>query len=127
MNRRYVYLSLALFLFAVEVLIATKLAHWAFVRGSVGDVLVTMLLYFAALALGDFERWRLATFVFGFACLTEVAQYLGLAEALGLAKGSVLRVIIGDTFQWADIGCYFIGTALALGLDLLARRGAGAS
>jgi Protein of unknown function (DUF2809) len=121
MNRRYVYRVLALFLFAVEVLIATKLSHLPFVRGSLGDVLVTMLLYFAALAFRDFERWRLAATVFALACLIEGAQYLHLAQALGLAEGSVLRVVIGDTFQWADILCYLIGTALALALDLLAK------
>ena len=122
MKRRSVYLLLAIGLFAVEVLIATKLSHFAFVRGSLGDVLVTMLLYFAALSLRDFERWSLSACVFAFACLTEGAQYLHLAQALGLAKGSVLRVMIGDSFQWADILCYFVGSATALALDLLATR-----
>jgi glycopeptide antibiotics resistance protein len=117
MPRRRVYLLLAILLFAVEVLIATKLAHLRFVRHSLGDVLVTMLLYCLALALRDFERLRLAAAVFVFACAIEVAQYLQLAQALGLARGSVLRVMIGEAFDWADVLCYFTGCALALGVD----------
>ena len=108
-SRRRGYALCAVALFLIEVLIATKLSHWSFVRSSLGDVLVTMLL--------DFERRRLALAVFGFACLIEVAQFLHLAPALGLKPGSVLRIMIGDSFSWADIACYFAGCALALVLD----------
>lgn len=116
-SRRRGYALCAVALFLIEVLIATKLSHWSFVRSSLGDVLVTMLLYCAALAVRDFERRRLALAVFGFACLIEVAQFLHLAPALGLKPGSVLRIMIGDSFSWADIACYFAGCALALVLD----------
>jgi hypothetical protein len=117
------YLVCAVVLFLTEVLIATKLSHWGFVRSSLGDVLVTMLLYCAALALRDFERRRLSLAIFVFACLIEVAQYLHLAQALGLKPGSVLRVMIGDSFSWADIGCYFAGCVMALALDRGLGRG----
>ena len=122
MKRRTSYLLLTIALFGVEVLIAAKLSHFGFVRGSLGDVLVTMLLYCAALSFRDFERWRLAAVVFGGGCLTEFTQYLHLAQALGLEKGSVLRIISGDSFQWSDILCYFVGCAVALGLDLLTTK-----
>ncbi len=121
MPRRRPYLVAALALLAVEVLIATKLSHWGFVRSSLGDVLVTMLLYCAALAVRDFERVRLALATFGFACLIEVAQYLGLAAALGLRPGSTLRIVLGDSFSWGDIACYLAGCLLALAIDAAAR------
>jgi len=117
MSRRRGYLLCAVALFAIEVLIATKLRHWSFVRSSLGDVLVTMLLYCAALAIRDFDRWRLALATFVFACAIETAQYLHLAQALGLAPGSILRVVIGDSFSWGDIGCYLAGCVIALGVD----------
>lgn len=122
MSRRHGYLLCAIALLLSEVLIATKLAHWSFVRSSLGDVLVTALLYCAALAVRDFERRRLSLAVFAFACAIEVAQYLHLAQALGLRPGSVLRIMIGDAFSWADIACYFAGSALAFMLDRLVRR-----
>jgi hypothetical protein len=122
MKRRRVYLSCAIALFAIEVLIATKLSHLGFVRSSLGDVLVTMLLYCAALAIRDFERVRLAAAVFAFSCLVEAAQYFQLAPALGLAPGSVLRVMIGDSFSLADVACYLAGCAVALAADRAALR-----
>src|SRR5262245_57888945 len=119
MPRRRIYLLLALGLFAVEVSIATVLKHYSFVRYSMGDVLVTALLYCLALSVRSFERLRLSAAVFGFACLVELAQYVQLAQRLGLAKGSVLRVVIGDAFEWSDILCYLVGCVLACATDVL--------
>lgn len=116
-SRRRGYLLCAVALFLIEVLIATRLSHWGFVRSSLGDVLVTMLLYCAALAVRDFERKRLSLAIFVLACLIEGGQYLHLAAALGLKPGSVLRVVIGDSFSWSDIVCYFAGCVLALAVD----------
>jgi hypothetical protein len=116
-KRRQIYWLCALGLFLVEVLIATKLAHLGFVRSSLGDVLVTMLLYCLALGVRDFDRLRLALAVFAFACGIEAAQYLELAQALGLERGSVLRVMIGDSFSWADIACYLAGCVVAFAVD----------
>lgn len=117
MTRRRVYQYAAVALFAIEVLIATKLKHLSFVRSSLGDVLVTMLLYCLALGVRDFERRRLSVAIFVLACLVEAAQYLHLAQALGLAPGSVLRVMLGDSFSWADIACYFVGCVAAWAID----------
>lgn len=119
---RATYLVLALALFATEVVIATALQHWPFVRGSLGDVLVTSLVYCTALAIRDFERLRLGVGVFLFACLVESAQYFHVAAALGLAKGSALRIAIGDSFQWGDIVCYFVGCVVTFVIDTAVWR-----
>jgi hypothetical protein len=122
MRRRALYLFLALLIFVVEVLIATRFRGASFVRGSLGDVLVVILIYFAALSLREFRRVRLALAVFLFACAIEGAQYFHLARALGLRKGGVLWIALGATFQWADILCYFVGCAIVLSLDLLITK-----
>lgn len=122
MRRRLTYLLLALLLFGVEVLIATRLRHVPFVRSSLGDVLVVMLIYFAALAVRDVRRVPLAVGVFLFACAVETSQYLQLAPALGLRPGGVLWIVLGATFQWGDILCYLAGTVLALAADLSVVR-----
>ncbi len=90
-----------------------------FVRGSLGDVLVVMLIYCAALSLRGFRRVRLAGGVFLFACAIEGAQYFHLGNVLGLRPGGVLWIALGATFQWADILCYLVGCAIVLSLDLL--------
>jgi hypothetical protein len=60
--------------------------------------------------------------VFGIACAIEVTQALQLAQLLGLAKGSVLRVALGDTFEWGDIFCYLTGSVLTFSADVLVAR-----
>jgi hypothetical protein len=119
MRRRAVYFVLAISVLAVEILIATRLRNLPFVRGSLGDVLVVILIYCAVLSLREFRRVRLALGVFLFACAIEGAQYFHLARVLGLRSGGVLWIALGATFQWADILCYLVGCATVLSLDLL--------
>jgi hypothetical protein len=118
---RATYLVIAVTLFCIEVLIATRLSHWGFVRGSLGDVLVTGLVYCVVLAVRDFDRLRLASSVFVFACLVEVAQYLHVAAALGLTKGGALHIAVGDSFDWTDIACYFVGCLASFVIDTRVR------
>lgn len=122
MRHRAVYLSLAILIFVIEVLIATRLKNVPLVRGSLGDVLVVILIYCTALSLRDLHRVRLAVGVFLFACAIEGAQHFHLARALGLRPGGILWIALGATFQWADILCYLVGCAIALSLDLLITK-----
>ena len=111
------YALFSLLLFATEILIATRLAHMPLVRGSLGDVFVVMLLYCLVLSFRNVDRLRLAGGVFLFACAIEMAQYFGLAHQLGFRRGSAASIVLGSTFQWTDILCYFVGCAAALVLD----------
>ncbi|MBN1609711.1 MAG: DUF2809 domain-containing protein [Polyangiaceae bacterium] len=117
MRGRRRYALLALFLFAMEVLIAMRLAHVPFVRGSLGDVLVVVLLYCLVLCIRDVDRLRLAAAVFLFACAVELAQYFELARLLRLRPGSVASIVLGSAFEWTDILCYFVGCVGVLVLD----------
>jgi hypothetical protein len=122
MRHRVLYLSCAILIFIVEILIATRLRNVPFVRGSLGDVLVVILIYCTALSVREFHRVRLAVGVFLFACAIEGAQYFHLARSLGLRPGGVLWIALGATFRWADILCYLVGSAIALSLDLLITK-----
>jgi hypothetical protein len=105
-------------LFAVEVLIATKLSHWRWVRSSLGDYLVVFLVYLGVLFLRpEAEARRLALGTFLFAAAVEVSQALGLADALGLAPGGAAHTVLGATFSWEDLLMYALGCATCLFLD----------
>jgi hypothetical protein len=120
------FLILAVLLFGGEVLIATRFAHSGFVRSSLGDVLVVILVFCLLQAVRTFERVRAAVGVFVFAGAVELSQYFHLARWLGLPRGSVLRIALGDTFQWGDLLCYLVGCVIAVALDVAVRRsGAG--
>lgn len=88
-------------------LIATKGAGVPFVRGELGDFLVVILVYAAVRAVRPFPRTPLALAVFAFACAIEGAQALKLADVLGLT--GVARIVLGTTFQWADVAMYALG------------------
>lgn len=114
---RKVYGLLAILIFLVEVFIAKGHVP-RFARGSLGDVLVVILIYCTAKTVRNFKPAPLALGVFLFACGIEGLQYIHLVDILGLRHGSILAIMIGNTFSWGDIGMYAIGCSVALGADL---------
>ena len=118
MKGRVGFAALAGLVFVVELVIASGRLGRGFVRGSVGDILVIVLLHFtfrtASLARG---RAAALAVVAGFA--VEGLQYLHLADALGIRKGSVLAIVIGSTASVGDLGMYVAGGLLALVIDRL--------
>lgn len=121
MKKRIVYTIGFLLLFCIEVLIALYVSD-DFVRPYVGDVLVVVLIY-------SFVRIFLPTgipgmpfYVFLFACMVEAMQYFRLAETLGMTN-RVAKVVLGSTFDWADIACYAVGCVLVVLFERLSRRG----
>ena len=117
MTLRSKYLGLALILFLLEVLIATRLARIPFLRGSLSDILVVALVYFFVQALRTVQPLPLAIGVFLLACAVEVTQYFHLARALHLPKGSLFAILAGNTFSFMDILMYFIGSVASLAVD----------
>ncbi|ATA89369.1 membrane protein [Capnocytophaga stomatis] len=107
------YFLQAVFLFVIEVLIATVLRKMYFLRAYVGDILVVMLIY--ALVLAFFKvknKDKLLVGVFLFAVAIEILQFFKLAELLGFSRGSIGYILMGNYFSWEDIICYGIGCIL---------------
>jgi hypothetical protein len=117
MSIRSKYLGLALALFLLEILIATRLAGIPFLRGSLSDILVVALVYFFVQALRTVKPLPLAIGVFLLACAVEVTQYFHLARALHLPKGSLFAILLGSTFSFLDILMYLIGSVASLAVD----------
>lgn len=107
MSRQF-YCGAFTLLLAVEVCIAL-FVHDAFVRPYLGDVLVIVLLYcFCRGPLKCKGKW-LVTIVATLGAVAEMLQYFCLADRLGLDHSSPLRIILGSTFDPADLGCYLAG------------------
>lgn len=106
------YLLLTLFIFLIEVLIATKLADLFFVRAYLGDVIVVMLLYTFVKSFVKMNDEKLILGILIFSCLVEFAQYFTVAEKLGFRPGSLMYIVIGNSFSWIDILCYAAGCLL---------------
>ncbi|MNT40262.1 hypothetical protein D3C72_1765670 [compost metagenome] len=103
---------IAIAIFLVEVLIATKLKDWFFVRAYLGDVFVVMLMYYFIKAFFDFEPIKLIIGIFIFSCLIEFLQYFHFAEVLGFKDNRLMMIVLGNSFSWLDILCYFAGCVI---------------
>ena len=108
---------LAVLLLALEVAIATVFSGWGWVRGSLGDVLVVLLIYHAVQAFADLRPLPVALAAVLLAYAVEGLQYLHAADWLGLPRGSVWRVVLGTHFSWGDMAMYTLGGLLAYALD----------
>ena len=103
------YLLLSILIFLVEVLIATVLKDQFFIRAYLGDVIVVMLLYTLVKSFFITNDTKLILGIFAFSCLIEFAQFFKIADKLGFPEGSLMYVVVGNSFSWIDILCYGVG------------------
>ncbi|WP_185145671.1 DUF2809 domain-containing protein [Chryseobacterium sp. G0186] len=106
------YVLLTIFIFLIEVLIATKLKDIFFVRAYLGDVIVVILLYTFVKSFFRVNNQKLILGILIFSCMVEFAQYFNIAEKLGFQEGSLMYIVIGNSFSWIDILCYAVGCLL---------------
>ena len=107
-NLKYFILTITIFL--IEVLIATKLKDIFFVRAYLGDVIVVLLIYTFIKSFVRIENnQKLIIGILIFSFLVEFAQYFNIAEKIGFREGSLMYIVIGNSFSWIDILCYAVG------------------
>lgn len=112
-NFRYFLVALALF--ALEVLIATVFKEFFILRAYGGDVIVVVLIYFFLMSFFEFKNQPLLILgIFIFAVGIEVLQYMGIADLLKLETGSIAHIVVGSSFSWWDVFCYFLGCLFLL-------------
>lgn len=113
---RLTYFFAALFLFFTEVVIAL-FVHDEVVRPYFGDFLVVILLYCFLRTFLRLPVFSIAFFVLLFSYVIEFLQYLHFIKWLGLADSSLARLVLGNSFAWADIVAYTIGVIVVLILE----------
>lgn len=119
LRRRYALAFLVLL--AVEVFIAL-FVHDRFVRPYLGDVLAVWVVYaFLRTLLPTGLPW-LPAGVTAFAALVELGQAFDLVDRLGLGHIRFFRILLGSTFDWADLLCYCVGGGLILLIERLYHR-----
>ena len=110
MRKRLPYLIATLVILIVEIFIGL-FVHDGFVRPFIGDVLVVVLIYmFIRIFIPEKIR-LLPLFVFLFAVVVELLQFIRIVEILGLQDNRLMSTIIGTSFDIRDILCYFVGSA----------------
>ena len=108
---RLAFLAVAGVILVTEIYIAVCVKG-GFVRHYAGDVLAVILLYALARAIFSAPPSNLALKIFAFAAALELVQYFGVVQILGV-ENKILKVMIGGTFDFADLLCYAVGCVLA--------------
>ncbi|WP_297510380.1 DUF2809 domain-containing protein [Flavobacterium sp.] len=80
-----------------------------FIRPYLGDVLVIFLLFYFVKSGVNKPTAVVATACLLFALIIEFLQSIDCISLLGLEHNAIARAVLGTSFAWADIGCYFIG------------------
>jgi len=112
-KKRILYLIGFLILMFIEIIIALYV-HDSFVRPYIGDVIVVAVVYcFIRIFIPEGIKC-MPFYLFIFAATVELLQYLNLLELLGLESNRMARIVIGSTFDIADVVCYLIGCVLLI-------------
>jgi hypothetical protein len=105
-NKKYFLLTILIFI--IEVVIALYIND-DFIRPYVGDILVVLLLFCFFKTFLKFSVFSIALFVLFFSFFIEFLQYINIVQKLGLEHSKTAKVVIGTSFSWIDLVCYFIG------------------
>ena len=109
-NRSF-YIISALILFLTECLIAL-FVHDRIVRPYIGDLLVVILIYMVVRSFIPKGIDKLPLYVFIFAVIVEILQFVDVVGLLRVSDMAVARTIIGTNFSWIDIIMYAIGCVI---------------
>lgn len=108
LKKRLFYLLATIAIIGIEVLIAL-FVNDAFIRPYIGDVIVVFAVYtFARIFIPD-GLVLMPVYVFIFACFVEILQYVHILDRFGLQDNRFLSILVGGTFDFKDLVCYFVG------------------
>jgi hypothetical protein len=115
-TQKIIYAVLAISLLLTEVFIALKIPATSFIRHSLGDMLVVILIYFAIKTFFDVDSKKLAIATCLFAFLIELSQYFQILNHLNITN-KFFRIVLGTSFSVGDLLMYFIGSIIAYLID----------
>ena len=108
--------TIAIIIFLIEVIIALYIKD-KIIRPFVGDILVVIFIYYFIKAFINTKTINIAIFTLFFSFIVEILQYFNFVEMIGLGHNKAARIIIGTSFSWIDLLCYFIGFVLLFFID----------
>lgn len=111
----------AVFIFIVEVLIATVWSHHRWLRTFFGDVLAVVWVYFLLKTVIKANTPGLALAAFAVGCLVELGQYVATANGWHV-QNRALKILLGSVPDWMDVVAYAGGFLLVLAFEFLRRR-----
>ncbi|MFC4721516.1 DUF2809 domain-containing protein [Geojedonia litorea] len=110
MNLKFnkVYFIVFLMLLAIEVIIAAFLKD-GFIRHTLGDYLVVILMYCFFKSFIPAKPFYIATTVLVIAFVIEFLQLYELLSVLELQDNRIAKLVLGSTFHYGDLMAYTLG------------------
>lgn len=118
MTFRRGYALATVLIFAIEVAIALYV-HDAIVRPYIGDSLAVILVYTALRAVTPLRVTAAMLTALSIAFAIEFGQLFGILDLLHLRGFAVARIVLGSSYETADLFAYAAGAAVALILERL--------
>lgn len=118
MQFRWRYLPIALAIFVILVLIESQF-DGGFIRFTVGDALVVVMLYAVLMTFSTGSRMTIAGVTLLIAYAVEMTQSVDLVTRLGMTPNRVTNAVFGTTFSWKDIAAYTVGIVVALLVEVI--------
>lgn len=113
-NKTYALITLLLFL--TEVFIAVYLKT-GFIRHTVGDFLVVILMYsFFKIFIED-NHFKIAISVLAFAFVIEFLQLTNYLKLFNLQDNYFAKLILGSSFHASDLVAYTLGIITVIALE----------
>lgn len=116
MKKRLPYLIASITLLIIEICIGA-FVHDALIRPYVGDILVTILLCCLVRVVFPDRFPQLPAAVLAFATAVECVQLIDIPAL----NETILGIILGSTFDPADLLCYFLGCLLFSSIEALLK------
>ena len=88
-----------------------------FIRHTVGDYFVVILLYCFVKSFFNFPVKKTAFVILGISFCVEFLQLTGLPNIAPFASSQVSKIILGTTFVFTDLIAYSLGIATVLYFD----------
>ncbi len=117
LKRKGVYFLITILCFALCVLIVKTMSNFQTIRGFIGDVIVTVLIYCSVKTFIRIRPIKLSLIVLVFSYAVECLQYLNFIDIIGLGENKIARIVIGTTFDWRDLAAYTMGVIFVYLLD----------
>lgn len=118
MKKRSVYLLICALCLIVGVVIVSEFSSYSFIRGTIGDCLVIVLIYYLLKLFVEIRPLKLVIVVLIFSYAVEISQYFKLIEMVRLEDSFIANVIMGSTFDYRDLLAYTLGACVAYIIDV---------
>jgi len=118
-NKRNIYIGISLICFIACIIIVKSFSTNLFIRGFLGDVFATLLMYYLLKAFKPLGPKKNFIIVLALCYMIEILQGFHFIDLIGLGHIPIARTVFGAVFDIWDLVAYTFGAIIAVGIDIV--------